>query len=75
MIESLNKELSKIQGRLTKIYEDKLHGLISNDLWEELRAKYTGERERIQVALKAHLNANQSYYDEGIRILELANKA
>ncbi len=25
--------------------------------------------------VKAHLNANQSYYDEGIRILELANKA
>jgi site-specific DNA recombinase len=75
MIDSLNKELSKIQGRTTKIYEDKLDGLISNDLWEELRVKYTRELERIQIALKAHLNANQSYYDEGIRILELANKA
>ena len=75
MIDSLSRELSKIQGRLAKICEDKLDGVISDDLWAELREKYNGEQERIQKALKAHLNANQSYYDEGVRILELANKA
>lgn len=79
MTDNLNKELSRIQGRLAKVYakvyEDKLDGVISYDLWEELRAKYTGEQERIQNTLGAHLNANQSYYDEDVRILELANKA
>jgi len=75
MVDELNKDISKIQGRLAKIYEDKLDGVITNDLWEDLRAKYTNEQEHRQNALRAHLSANQSYYDDGVRILELANKA
>jgi hypothetical protein len=28
--------------------------------------KYGREQERLQIALKAHLSANQGYYDEGV---------
>ena len=75
MISNLSKELTKIQGRLSKIYEDKIDGTISAQLWDEMRNKYAAEQEKINNALQAHLHANQSYYDEGIRILELANHA
>jgi hypothetical protein len=39
MVSSLSRELSKIQNRLAKIYEDRLDGLITTELWEQMNKK------------------------------------
>ena len=44
MVSSLNRELSKIQNRLAKIYEDRLDGLITTELWEQMNKKYLLEQ-------------------------------
>ena len=75
MLSSLNRELSKIQTRLVKIYEDRLDGLITTELWEQMNKKYLLEQEAIKRKLQAHLSANERYYEGGIRILELAQRA
>ena len=75
MVSSLNRELSKIQNRLAKIYEDRLDGLITTELWEQMNKKYLLEQEAIKRKLQAHLSANERYYEDGIRILELAQRA
>ncbi len=33
------------------------------------------EQDRIQIKMKAHQGANKNYLEDGVRILELANKA
>ena len=68
-------ELSIIQTRLAKIYEDRLDGLITTELWEQMNKKYLLEQEAIKRKLQAHLSANERYYEGGIRILELAQRA
>jgi len=75
MVSSLNRELAKIQNRLAKIYEDRLDGLITTELWEQMNKKYLLEQEAIKRKLQAHLSANERYYEDGVRILELAQRA
>jgi site-specific DNA recombinase len=53
MVSSLNRELSKIQNRLAKIYEDRLDGLITTELWEQKDKKCWLEQEAIKRKLQA----------------------
>jgi hypothetical protein len=49
--------------------------MITTELWEQMNKKYLLEQEAIKRKLQAHLSANERYYEDGIRILELAQHA
>jgi site-specific DNA recombinase len=74
-VTSLRCEITKLEHRLSKIYEDKIDGLISMDQWQGLHDKYSNEIEELNHQISRHTDANIDYYEEGVKILELAEDA
>ena len=75
VVAGFKRDLSKLENRLSVIYEDKIDGHISTEQWEKLHQKYTGEIEVIRRQLDRHMTANIDYYETGVKILELAKGA
>jgi site-specific DNA recombinase len=75
MIAKLTSQLGKLQQKLDRAYDDKLEGKITEEFWSKKSEQWREEQSRILSKLKWHQSANKSYFDEGIKILELANKA
>ena len=57
------------------MYIDKLDGGISGAYFEEKSAEWRQEQADIRGRMGTHERANQSYIEEGIQLLELADKA
>jgi erythromycin esterase-like protein len=57
------------------MYVDKLDGRIQTAFFERKAAEWRGEQERIELAIQQHRNADRSYVDEGVQLLELASRA
>ncbi|MCP4602356.1 MAG: recombinase family protein, partial [Proteobacteria bacterium] len=74
-IARLQGEYRKLQNRCDAMYTDKLDGRIDNDYFDRKAAEWQIEQDRLLRNTEQHQKANKSYFDEGIRILELARKA
>ncbi len=74
-IEELKRRYDQIQRRLNLLYDDKLDGRITPEFYEEKFKQYTKEKEEIVVAMERHSNAQTKYFELGISILELSQKA
>lgn len=74
-ISSLRKELGKVESRISKIYEDKLDGVISQSDWVRFNEKYSADITKIKQDLNRHLQSGMDYYLTGSKILELAKTA
>ena len=74
-IGDLRSELTKLENRLSRIYEDKIDGVIPNEQWEKLQEKYAIEIDEVKQRISRHTDANLDYYQEGSKILELAEDA
>ena len=70
-----SRELSRLENRLAAVYEDKLDGLIDDDTWKKHHERYKSEIAEVKHRLDRHLGANLDYYEEGVRILEIAQSA
>lgn len=57
------------------MYLDKLDGKISGEFFEEMSGKWRQEQRRLQRDIERHEESEQSYMEEGLRILELARNA
>jgi len=57
------------------MYIDKLDSRIDTDSFDRKAAEWRGEQKKCFEMIREHQNANQDYFDEGIRLLELAQKA
>lgn len=57
------------------MYVDKLDGKISVDFFDKVASKWREEQTRCLRDIERHQEADQSYMDEGVRILELARNA
>ena len=75
IIASLQKDYSRLQHRLDKMYIDKLDGNISQEYFNKKNIEWRNEQDEIHKKIESHKNANRSYIDEGIKILELSNRA
>ncbi len=75
MIASLQREYARLQHRLDQMYVDKLDGKISQEFYDQKSTEWRNEQDAVQRKIENHKNANRSYIDEGIRILELSNRA
>ena len=56
-------------------YIDKLDGRIDSDFFDRKAAQWRDEQQKCLALILDHQGANQCYLDEGIRLLELAQKA
>ena len=74
-VEDLNRELGKIRSRMSQAYEDKLDGKIDEQMWMEVNAKYKAQQETLERQISAHNAADRAYLNQGVQILELANRA
>ena len=57
------------------MYVDKLDGKVDGDFFERMSAQWREEQDRCLREIERHQDADQSYLDEGVRILELARNA
>jgi site-specific DNA recombinase len=74
-IKTLNRSHKVIQDRLDRIYVEKLDGKASEDFWERKSQEWREEQVRVRASIAEHEGANVSYLDEGVRIIELAQRA
>ncbi len=73
--ESLQRRQATLTKRVDTIYEDKLDGKITDDLWQRKHNEYKLELTRIEESLRQHSKGNLNYTENGVRILELSKNA
>ena len=74
-IKRLQAEHKRLGDRINAMYVDKLDGKIGGDFFDKMSAQWREEQNRCQREIDRHENAEQSYMDEGVQILELARNA
>jgi hypothetical protein len=74
-IERLRAESGRLQRRIESAYEDKLDGRIDAEFFDRKAGAWRAEQERIERAIHDHRQADQSYMEEGLALLELAGRA
>jgi site-specific DNA recombinase len=74
-IARLQKQHQTLQNRLDAMYVDKLDGNVSHEFFDRQSQLWRREQSEISTQIEAHRNANVSYLDSGVRILELAQRA
>ena len=75
MIAKLQKEYQKLQDRIDAMYVDKLDGKVPLEFFDRKNSDWRGEQAEILRNIEKHQNANCSYLEEGVRLLELGQKA
>jgi DNA invertase Pin-like site-specific DNA recombinase len=71
----LNQTIERSQRRLETVYEDKLDGKISAEVYEGLSKRYQEEKELATAEISRLNKGNKQYYEAGYAIHELASKA
>ncbi len=74
-IKSLQEQYNKLQHRLDKIYIDKLDEIVTTSFYQEKTNEWKDEQNNILINLQKHKDANTNYFEHGIKILELSQKA
>ncbi len=74
-IARLQRQCQRLQTRLDAMYVDKLDGKVSQDFFDCKNDEWRTEQADILREIEKHQNANRYYLDEGIRLLELSQKA
>jgi site-specific DNA recombinase len=73
--ERLKDRLAQVRRRIEQAYLDKLDGKISEAFWEAKSSEWTQEEQQILMALQGSEQQSPERILDGVRILELANKA
>jgi site-specific DNA recombinase len=68
-------EFNRLNGRIHAMYVDKLDGLIDAAFFEKMSNQWREEQNRCQREIERHQNADKSYLEEGVALLELARDA
>ncbi len=74
-VDDLTRELGKIRSRMSQAYEDKLDGKIDERMRTDLHVRYTERQETLERQINSHMAADRNYLQQGVQILELANRA
>jgi hypothetical protein len=64
-----------MQDLIDVMYMDKLDGRIGNEFFDAKAAEFRVAQCGLMRDIETHQNANQSYVEDGIRLLELAHQA
>ncbi len=74
-VERLKAEHKRLQARIDAMYIDKLDGKIGGEFYDRMASQWREEQTRCLRDIERHQEAEQSYMDEGVQILELAQTA
>lgn len=74
-LERLHAEYKRLEVRLDGMYVDKLDGKISENFFAEKSNQWRNEQKEILGKIEKLQQASQSYINEGIQLLELAQNA
>lgn len=74
-ITRLEAECARLHKRIDQAYIDKLDGVIDSIFFERKSGEWREEQRAHRRAIMNHENANQSYIEEGIALLELGSQA
>jgi hypothetical protein len=75
MVRSFQTKINELQSKIDKAYDDKLEGKITEDLWTNKFKQWSDQKENLQIKLNAQQKANKSYYESGVKLIELSNRA
>jgi site-specific DNA recombinase len=68
-------ECKRLNDRIHAMYVDKLDGLIDTAFFEKMSNQWREEQNRFQREIERLRNADKSYLEEGIALLDLARDA
>ena len=68
-------EYKRLHDRINAMYVDKLDGLVETAFFEKMSNQWREEQNRCLREIGRHQEADKSYMDEGIQLLELARNA
>jgi site-specific DNA recombinase len=71
----LRAEYDRLQSRMHAMYVDKLDGKVDGAFFDRIAAEWRAEQDRCLREIERHQAADQSYLEEGVRLLELARNA
>jgi site-specific DNA recombinase len=71
----LQAEYTRLQNRIEAMYVDKLDGRVDTVFFDRKATEWRAEQSRLLRAIEEHQAANQTYLEEGIRLLELGRRA
>jgi hypothetical protein len=74
-MDRLQSEYSRLQRRIESAYEDKLDGRIDVAYFDRKVSEWRAEQASLRDMIERHELANKLYMDEGICLIELANRA
>ncbi len=74
-IKRLRAEYDRIQNRIHDAYVDKLDGTIDAAFFEKMSEEWRTEQNRCLQDIERHQGADQSYLEDGVRLIELAQNA
>ena len=68
-------EHNRLNDRIHAMYVDKLCGVVDTAFYEIKSNQWRDEQNRYQSEIERHRNADKSYSDEGVALLDLARNA
>ncbi len=74
-LKKLRLEYDRIHERLNTMYVDKLDGLIDAAFYGKKFSEWKAQQERIRELMTIHEKAEHNYLNEGIKLLELSQRA
>jgi site-specific DNA recombinase len=74
-LRQIRKEEAELRRKINAVYEDKLSGAISTEMWERKHAEYSHILNRLVGTMAEHRFAEDNYLATGVRVLELSNRA
>jgi hypothetical protein len=72
---AIRPNTSGLQDRINTMYVDKLDGVVDTAFFEKMSNEWRDEQNRCPREIERHQQADQSYMDEGVQLLELARNA
>ena len=74
-IKRLQAEYDRLQNRIHAAYVDKLDGTIDAAFFDKMSGEWRAEQERCLRDIERHQGADQSYLEDGVHLIELAQNA
>jgi len=74
-LKKLQKDYDILEDRISKMYDDKLDGLISEELYQKKLKEYKEKQRDILIQIEDHTKADENFYLTAPKILNLANRA
>ncbi len=70
-IAKLQQKNENLRARISRLYTDKLDGVITEEFWEEKHNEWQYELAKTLNKIEAHTKANKNYIEKGVELLEL----